>query len=216
MTRLAVYDLDGTLLRVDSHALLVAALALRPGTASRRRIELVTGVAAWALGRVDDDATKHLAARALGGRTEPEARAWLRPLVDHLVRRHVRPAVAARLRTDRAEGFSTLLLSASLDLPVAMIAEALGFDHHAGTALARDDDHLAPRLAAEPLRGEAKARHLDAFARHHGVDLARSRAYGDSAADVAVLACVGSPFAVHPDRVLRRVAGERAWPVLDE
>ena len=47
-----------------------------------------------------------------------------------------------------------------------------------------------------------------------GYDLSRSYAYSDSVTDVPLLEAVGHPFAVNPDRGLRRAAAERGWPVL--
>lgn len=213
--RLAVYDLDGTLLRVDSHALLLGSLALRAEMPWTLRASIAEGAVAWALRRIDDDATKRLAARALDGLTDAEARDHLAPLTARIVRHGLRAEVLERLRVDRAEGFTTLLLSASLDVPVAMFAEALGFDHHAGTPIERVEGRLTRRLAGPCLRGDAKARFVEAFAAQHRVDLARARAYGDRESDLPVLALAGEPFAVHPDRALRRTASARSWPILD-
>jgi phosphoserine phosphatase len=64
------------------------------------------------------------------------------------------------------------------------------------------------------LDGRAKAEALPALGAEHGIDLAESTAYSDSASDVPFLEAVGYPVAVNPDRRLRGVAAERGWRVL--
>jgi hypothetical protein len=50
-------------------------------------------------------------------------------------------------------------------------------------------------------------------AAEHGVDLAGSYAYSDSATDLPMLEAVGHPVAVNPDRELARVARQREWEI---
>jgi HAD superfamily hydrolase (TIGR01490 family) len=213
--RLAVYDLDGTILDGDSHALLLAGLVLRSPAGAGARARIVLGGLAWAARLADDDHTKRVAARAFAGWTREAMDAWVGDLVRRSVLPRVRPALVARLQEDRATGFTTVLLSASLEAPVQQVGRALGFDHAAGTRLAVADGVVTGRLDGEPLRGEAKARHLSRFAREQGADLARSRGYGDRASDRHFLSIVGEPCAVRPDRGLRRLALHRGWPILE-
>jgi phosphoserine phosphatase len=62
--------------------------------------------------------------------------------------------------------------------------------------------------------GPNKARAMEQLAAERGYDLAESYAYSDSETDAPMLAAVGHPFAVNPDKELRRIAKERGWPVL--
>jgi hypothetical protein len=52
------------------------------------------------------------------------------------------------------------------------------------------------------------------LAEEHHYDLSRSYAYSDSVTDLDMLEVVGHPYAVNPDRDLRREAVSRGWPVL--
>ncbi|HSU02483.1 MAG TPA: haloacid dehalogenase-like hydrolase, partial [Nocardioides sp.] len=61
---------------------------------------------------------------------------------------------------------------------------------------------------------EEKARAIEHLAATVGYDLAESYAYSDSVTDVHMLEVVGHPFAVNPDRELRRIAASKEWPVL--
>jgi HAD superfamily hydrolase (TIGR01490 family) len=62
--------------------------------------------------------------------------------------------------------------------------------------------------------GENKAAALQRLADEHEYDLSRSYAYSDSVTDLHMLEVVGHPYAVNPDRELRKAALTRGWPVL--
>ena len=54
---------------------------------------------------------------------------------------------------------------------------------------------------------------METFAREHGYELARCYAYSDSATDIPMLAAVGNPVAVNPDRTLRKHAMSSGWEI---
>ena len=62
--------------------------------------------------------------------------------------------------------------------------------------------------------GEGKALRIRQLAVERGYDLADCYAYSDSFTDLPMLEVVGHPHAVNPDRLLRRAAMSRGWPVL--
>ena len=61
--------------------------------------------------------------------------------------------------------------------------------------------------------GEQKAHAIRELAERHELDLTASYAYSDSITDAPMLAAVGNPVAVNPDRELRRLAEEQGWEV---
>jgi hypothetical protein len=61
---------------------------------------------------------------------------------------------------------------------------------------------------------ENKAKAITDLARKRGYDLDGCYAYSDSITDVHMLEVVGHPYAVNPDKDLRRIARERDWPIL--
>jgi len=62
--------------------------------------------------------------------------------------------------------------------------------------------------------GQKKAEAMGVAARRHGISLADSFAYSDSATDLPMLEAVGHPFAVNPDPDLADVAKHRGWETL--
>lgn len=63
--------------------------------------------------------------------------------------------------------------------------------------------------------GPSKVEAVSELARQRDYDLADSYAYSDSMSDRPLLECVGHPSVVNPDRALRKLASENAWPVLE-
>jgi len=52
------------------------------------------------------------------------------------------------------------------------------------------------------------------FAEEQGIDLRQSYFYTDAISDLPMLELVGQPRVVNPDRLLRRHARRRGWPIL--
>jgi hypothetical protein len=56
---------------------------------------------------------------------------------------------------------------------------------------------------------------MQELAMRAGLDLAGSYAYSDSSTDIPMLAAVGHPVAVNPDKELRHEAEKKGWEIRD-
>jgi HAD superfamily hydrolase (TIGR01490 family) len=110
-------------------------------------------------------------------------------------------------------GRDVVIVSASGVEVVEPIGELLGADAVVATRMQVADGRYTGAIDFYAY-GENKAAALRRLAEEHNYDLSRSYAYSDSVTDLHMLEEVGHPFAVNPDRELRRVANERGWPVL--
>ena len=130
----------------------------------------------------------------------------LKPLVYqeplHLVTRH------------RERGEPAYLVSATLQEIVEELARELGFDGAIGSTCEIVDGVYTGR-SLRAAHGEGKAAAIRELAEQEGLDLPASTAYSDSHTDLPFLEAVGHPVVVNPDRELRRIAGERGWPILE-
>jgi len=82
------------------------------------------------------------------------------------------------------------------------------------TKLEESEGKWTGRILGEPLFGKAKAHAIHMLAKGMSLELSRSWAYGDSAADRWMLASVGNPAAVNPTPKLVRIARKEGWPAL--
>src|SRR6266849_5266876 len=82
------------------------------------------------------------------------------------------------------------------------------------TRLEEREGRWTGEIDGEAVCGPEKARVIERLAEKHALDLSRSFAYGNSAADRWMLARVGNPVAVNPSPILQRIARAAGWPVL--
>jgi len=110
-------------------------------------------------------------------------------------------------------GRDVIIVSASGSEVVEPIGELLGADGVVATRMRVEDGRYTGEIDYYAY-GENKAEALRRLAEENAYDLERSYAYSDSITDVHMLEVVGHPYAVNPDRELRRLATSRGWPVL--
>ncbi|HYI62073.1 MAG TPA: HAD-IB family hydrolase [Acidimicrobiales bacterium] len=143
--------------------------------------------------------------------------ARVRDIVAETLEEVIEPIVfdeaVALLREHQAAGRRVYLISASPEEIVLPLARHLGVDEAIATR-ARVDAHGRYTGDVEFYAyGPHKATRMKAVAAERGIDLAASYAYSDSITDEPMLAVVGHPVAVNPDRDLAKVAADRGWEV---
>jgi HAD superfamily hydrolase (TIGR01490 family) len=212
----AFFDLDRTLLSRSS-ALALAGPFRERGLISRRQL---AKAAVWQLLFVARGASAETVRKAaedglmlLRGLRVEELReivaGAMAPVLKPLV--YAEPLELATAHRERGE--PVYIVSAALQEVVDALAAEIGFDGALGT-LCEVEDGVYTGRPVRSLHGEAKAAAVRDLAAAEGLDLAGSTAYSDSHTDLPFLEAVGSPVAVNPDRPLRRIAGERGWPVV--
>ena len=217
MAAAAFFDLDRTLIRRSS----VLALA---GTFRRRglisRLDLVKS-ALWQVLFVLRGASAERVRRAaedgmkiLNGFSVAEMQHLVGDSMETVLRPLVYEEPLRLVERHRARGERVYIVSATLQEIVQHIADDLGFDGAIGSTCEIVNGVYTGRTL-RAAHGVGKADALRALAAAEGFDLAESTAYSDSYSDVPFLEAVGHPVAANPDRKLRRIAGERGWPVVD-
>ncbi|MFB7446975.1 HAD family hydrolase [Streptomyces sp. NPDC056194] len=121
---------------------------------------------------------------------------------------------ASLIEEHHAAGRDVVIVSTSGAEVVEPIGEMLGADRVVATRMVVGEDGCFTGEVEYYAYGPTKADAVRELAGSEGYDLSRCYAYSDSATDIPMLEAVGHPYAVNPDRTLRREAVAREWPVL--
>ncbi|WP_242581780.1 HAD-IB family hydrolase [Streptomyces sp. MST-110588] len=121
---------------------------------------------------------------------------------------------ASLIEEHHAAGRDVVIVSTSGAEVVEPIGELLGADRVVATRMVVGPDGRFTGEVEYYAYGPTKALAVKELAASEGYDLERCYAYSDSATDIPMLEAVGHPYAVNPDRALRREALVRDWPIL--
>lgn len=123
------------------------------------------------------------------------------------------PPVLLHLRRAQHLGCRTLMLSNSPSFLVSKVANMLGIEESYSTEYGVDDDHRLSHVVSI-MQGEQKAAHVERIASQLFIEKGEISAYTDSFLDLPLLLSVGQPFAVNPDRLLRKFSRDHQWTIL--
>ena len=213
----AFFDLDKTIIAKSST--LAFGRSFYNGGLINRRAVLRTAYAqfVYLAGGADHDQMERmrqfLSAMATGWDVEQVKEIVAETLHD-LIDPLIYSEAAALIAEHKAAGRDVVIVSTSGSEVVEPIAEMLGADLAVGTRMAVGEDGKYSGEIEFYAYAENKAKAIVELAAERGYDLSRSFAYSDSATDVPMLESVGHPYAVNPDRALRKEATAREWPIL--
>ena len=134
--------------------------------------------------------------------------------LDELILPYIYEEARALIASHRDAGRDVIIVSTSGHEVVDPIAELLGADIVIATRMAVAEGCYTGEIEFYAY-GEAKATRVRELAAERGYRLPDCYAYSDSVTDLPLLQAVGHPYAVNPDRSLRRIARQRGWPVLE-
>lgn len=212
--QLAVFDLENTLIAsnvVDTYAWLATR---RQGDLARARFVLRTlreAPGMLALDRLDRGDFLRSFYRRYEGAPVERLRQDSWELFSELVLTKAFPAGIRRVREHRALGHRTLLITGALDVVIEPLRPL--FDDVVCGRLGEQGGKFTGELLEAPPTGEARALAMADYAAAHGLDLAESVAYADSASDLPMLEAAGHPVAINPETKLAAIARKRGWHV---
>lgn len=119
------------------------------------------------------------------------------------------PGAATLVRTMRARGAGTLLLSGGFVDFVEPVAAVVGFEHHAANRLAKNGGELTGELEGPMVDAEAKKAAMEIEREERGLDPAAVLAVGDGANDIPLIAESGLGVAYRAKPALIAVSDAR-------
>lgn len=216
---LALFDLDGTLLAIDSdHAFgeFMVRLGWADGEAFRRTNDEF--YAQYQAERLDVAQYVRFATSAWRERSDVELAAAQRRFIDEVIRPSLHDNARALLRRHAQAGDRIAIVTATNEVVTRPIATLLGVDTLIATELQRDPSgRVSGEVLGVPSFREGKVARVQAWLASQGLrlqDFERSFFYSDSTNDLALLEHVSDPVATNPAPALQRIAQQRGWPIL--
>lgn len=214
--RIAVFDLDGTVINGDSVTMFLDTMLEHNIIDKDYRKQDDGLLELFYQGQVDIMAYYRFVLKPLIGKT-PEQ---LAPLLDDFVNNKVLPTVYPKakklIKSKLLQDEIVIIASATTDILVERIAHALGIKYFVATKVLYDNKH---RITGEvdPLicHQEGKVEHLNELCNKMGWNLSNSEGYGDSVNDIAMLKATTTPYAVCPKGAMLNYAIKHNIPVLN-
>ncbi|WP_274572698.1 HAD family phosphatase [Neisseria leonii] len=219
MTKLAIFDLDNTLINTDSdHAWPQYLMKKGLVDIEYTRAQNDKFYRDYQQGRlnIDEFLAFHLA--PLSRFSQEELAVMHREFTAEFIEPFITPMQRTLVDSHRAAGDELLVISSTNEFIISPICRLFGIDNIIGTQLETGaDGRYTGRYIGTPSLKEGKITRLNEWLAARGQTLADYETvyfYSDSKNDLPLLRKVSSPVAVNPDEVLAAEAAEKGWPVL--
>ncbi|WKD27092.1 HAD-IB family hydrolase [Halomonas sp. KG2] len=212
---LAIFDLDNTLISIDSdHAwgeFLLEQGAVDP-VAYREANERF--MADYNAGTLDMAAFLEMALKPLAENTPEQLAAWHQQFMVSKIEPNILPKAEELLARHRTKGDTLLIITATNRFITAPIASRLGVDDLIAVDPEIVDGRYTGRVTGTPSYREGKVTRLKQWLEGQEFTMDGAWFYSDSHNDLPLLEQVEHPVAVDPDDTLRKVAEERQWRIM--
>jgi len=223
LPKLALFDLDHTLLPIDSDYSWGQFTAARgwtdPVEFTRQNDAFYTQYKA---GTLDIYEYARFATAAFVRQGEAQSLAAHADYMRTVVQPALKPEAMQLVQRHKDEGATVIVVTATNEFVTRPIAQALGADELMAVDLERDTTPGGSGWFTGEVRGipsfrEGKVLRVEAWlaARGWGWDDVHSTFYSDSINDLPLLEKADIPVATNPDDPLRVIAQERGWRILE-
>ena len=217
--RLALFDLDGTLLPTDSdHAFGEFLVRIGWADAVTHRQGNDRFYADYLAGALDMPAYVDFATAPWRDRPAAELAALTERFLAEVARPALHPAALALVQRHRDAGDQVAIVTATNEFVTRPIAQLFGVGELIATELERDTGgRVTGAIRGVPAFQAGKIARVEAWLGARGLawsDVERSTFYSDSTNDLPLLERVSHPVATNPVPALAAIAAQRGWPVL--
>ena len=126
----------------------------------------------------------------------------------------ISPYATQKIKNLKAQGYTVLLLSGTLDFIVQLLVDNLQVSEGIGSRMEVINGQYTGQLVGIHPFYKAKVEILKLWIDGRDVDYSASYAFGDSWADVPLLSCFGHPIALNPGLTLTWQAKARGWQIV--
>lgn len=219
MTNLALFDLDHTLLPLDSDYEWGQFLS-RTGAVDAAEMERRNGefYAQYQAGTLDPVTYLEFAFGVLSQFPRRQLDEWHRQFMNDIILPAIRPAAQELVRRHQDAGDLVAIITATNRFVTGPIAEVFGVGHLiAAEPEVTAEGDITGRVVGTPPYGPGKVVNIHAWLKSMGKTLdgfASSHFYSDSQNDIPLLSAVTHPVATNPNTKLTLHAQAHGWPII--
>ena len=218
--KLALFDLDHTLLPIDSDyswgQFTTRIGWTDPVEFTRRNDEFF---AHYQAGTLDVHDYVRFATEALCRYSPDQAAAAHERFMAEVIRPNLQPQALELVQRHRDAGDQVLIITATNEFVTRPIAQAFGVTELIAIELERGvDGWYSGEIRGTPSFREGKVARVEQWLAERGLDWSRvehSTFYSDSINDLPLLDKVHEPVATNPDARLQAIAAQRGWRILN-
>lgn len=219
--KLAIFDFDGTLIKINSLSFLLKAWK-KLGYPKSKQLFMYIRIGGlyirYKLGLNGSMTTEQLKKRGFQkftkifrGMTQEQIKEFFVKSSEFMFD-ELNVKVVKEARKAKEDGYYTVLLSGFYQELLQLIADHVGIDRALGTSLIYKDEVIEEKKSLIIRTGVDKViRIKEEFP---DADYKKSMSYADSISDLGLMELVGTPVAVSPDENLGAVAEQRGWRII--
>lgn len=220
MKNLAIFDLDNTLINIDSgHAWSAFLIKKMPDDAAQTEVQNEKFYRDYQNGCLDIDAFCKFHLAPLSRYSKEELAEFHREFMAEYIIPHISPMQRMLVQSHQMAGDETLVISSTNEFIITPICHLFGITNIIGTQLETGTDgRYTGNYIGTPSFREGKITRLNQWLAERGETLesyGKTYFYSDSKNDLPLLSLVNEPVAVNPDAELEQEAKEKGWPVLN-
>ena len=216
--RLALFDLDNTLLAGDSDfewaQFLISKAVLDREVYEAKNLEFYEQYKA---GTLDIHAFLDFQLKPLSRHPRSQLDAWHAEFLATRIMPMITDKARALVARHAEAGDTLVVITATNSFVTTPIVREFGVEHLIATEPELKDGEFTGRVVGTPSFRQGKVERLEQWLSARGATLAdaeRSWFYSDSHNDLFLMERVSDPVAVDADAELTRVAAERGWPAI--
>ena len=219
-TKLALFDLDHTLIPMDSDyewGVFTTALGWNDAAEFTRQNDVF--YSQYKAGTLDIHAYINFATLAIRQQGATNSIAAHAQYMSTIVQNSIKEQALALVRAHQAAGDLVVIVTATNEFVVTPIAQAFGVSELIAIKLARDpvSGWYNGQIEGTPSFQQGKVTRVAQWLAERGLswDTVQATFYSDSINDLPLLEKVAHPVATNPDDRLRAIAQARGWRILE-
>lgn len=211
--KLAIFDLDDTLIQGDSSVLWTQYLWDKKIIKDPRFVEAdKTMMAQYNTGALDMATYLRFSLQSLANIKTEQVDLWLDDFIDTVIIPRIYPEGLNTIASYQSQGIPIIVISATVSFIVKKIANKLNVDVAMGIDIKQQNGCYTTEIEGIPTFKEGKVKRLTQWISHQPITDAYFYFYTDSANDLPMCHFADEVFIINGDPRLQQAANENNWP----